>query len=451
MNLVSNTQVVYISADPKATDRISSLCASFRYKSKLFTDADALLEETEDLSAVPFAIICAQSIEKKEEITGLVQAVRQVLPNAFLLTVVGKRLSADQAAFIKKSGCQFVLLEIEFLETSILEFVASTKVRSSLIPGKASEFKLNTVVPFPLWYLMPLNKKLLTIVPADSLLDEAKIKKLQAANELLIAREDLPPYRLYSEKHCGVGALDLANRCRVQYLHFCDSFTELVLLLSDQAETSSFKQGKSLYDQCENLAKSLLASLACVEDPWTIVNNTSLEDASLLERSPSVAAFAGIFSLQSGLGEPSEVMIAALIADIGMLDLPPNTTRALATIKDFRQLEGETRADYQKHPLLSVNRCLSRKLQLKDNIRDFVLGSHEQMDGKGFPQKMMPEKIPLESMLIHFSQLLDEKCCVRMGKEKTSPKDALKEILGDSLTSSHLFSIAFLNKIKVCI
>lgn len=428
--------------------RIKQICDEFEYVFKIFSSVDDFADQSDELGTPQSVVLSATQVEKQEDIAGMVQVVKQLLPDSFVVTIIGKKMSANNAAFIKKSGCDLVMLENEFVESTKLEYVLSQIIRSSLIPVKAAEFEKDTVLDFTLYYLMPMNKKLIPLIPKGTSLDEARLKKINVAGELLIKRTDVAEYKKYISKYLNQSAKALLTRCRAQYLHFCKSHFDLVSLLSDQSEGASFEKGKELYERCENLASELLATLAMVEDPFEVVNSSNIGGFGSLERSPAVAAFAGVLSLKSGLGEPKEVMTAALIVDIGMLDMTPQIMQKIRKDNSIKSLNAEELKLYHQHPAMSLNKCLSRKIQIKDSIRNMILCSHERMDGKGFPQATFPDKISVEAMLIQFADMIDQMCLVKWGEQKISAKEAMDKTIEENITNKGAFTFDFISKMK---
>jgi hypothetical protein len=344
-----------------------------------------------------------------------------------------------------------VLLENEFYETSRLEFVASQIIRASYVPVKLSEFPKDSVLDFTLFHLLPLNQKLLPVLPKGVPLNEARIKKLESVGEVFVRRDEVDRYRHYVENHPDLTAQGLKSRCRAQYLSFCNSHTQLIFLLVDQSESGSFKEGKWLYDRCEILARDLLTTLSSVGEAWDVVNNSSLGEFGSVERSPTVAAYAGLMSLLSSIGEPVDVMVAALLSDVGMLELHPKITGKMRQTQSLQGLREEELQEYQKHPVMSLNQCLSRKLQLKENIKDIILSTHERADGTGFPNKRPMAKIPPEAMLIQFSELIDRGGIVKMGQARTSIQQVRSQLMEQELRDGKIFSLPLLHKLKTVI
>jgi hypothetical protein len=422
--------------------RLADIAQEFDYKYKTFSSVDEFSDVVTD-NQVVMVVFSAISIANHQEISGHVQVIKQISPEAFVLVLVDKKISPDAVDFIKKSGANLILLENNFTETSQLEYLCSQIIRGSLVPIKATELKQDTTIDFHVMVMMPLNKKILPAASRGSVLSDRKIAKLLETKELYIQRDDLQKFQLYTETHQDRSAKGLTARCRIQYLKLCRAHAHLLTLLIDQSESSSFAQGKQLLDDCSALASDLLTSLASVEDPWSVVNNSSLGESGSAERSTSVAAMAGLLGLQLDGVKEDEVVLAALLCDFGMLDLPP------ATLKKIRRLgkaslSGEDLQNYHQHPIKSVNRCLSRKLPLPEKVKNIMMATHEKANGRGFPKQLPKDKIPLESQVIQFSEIVDEASLVKMGEERHSVQEIQKRIIQSELEQAQTFDLSFL-------
>lgn len=444
----SRLNFLCLSADPQVQQRCQEIAVEFEYSYLATANDSELLELQDKYDQVQFILVDVMSAKEENEMAGLVQIGRQMFKDSFICVIAEKRLPAKAATFIKKSGANMVLFANELFETSCLEFVASQTIRASYVPVKLSEFPQDSVLDFTLYHLMPLNQKLLPILPKGSGLSEGRLKKLEGISEVYVKREEVDRYRNYVESHPDVTATGLKSRCRAQYLSFCNSHTQLVFLLLDQSESASFKEGKWLYDRCEILAKDFLATLSAVGEAWEIVNNASLGEFGSVERSPTISAYAGLISLLATIGEPVQVMISGLLADVGMLDLSPKITKKLRHAQNLEALSPEELDEYKKHPLFSVNRCLARKLQLSDSIREMILCSHERVDMKGFPKGRPSDEIPMEAMLIQFSEKIDSEAMVKLGQARTSVQEVRKRTVETEQKDPKIFSFTFLQKLK---
>ncbi len=440
-----------VTDDPAERKRLTEICIEFQYHLALKASVEELLDEGNHFETVPFVVVSAVRAAKKEDIVGYVQVAKQSCPEAFLVVIVNKRIPQEITEFVKKSGANLVMLENELLETSKLEFISSQIIRASYVPVKASEFKKDSQLPFHIYGLMPLNQKFIPVVPKGSPFTDTRRSKVESLGDLYVKREDIDQYRAYVVANTDASAAGLKSRCRAQYLNFCASHTDLVFLLSDQSEIGSFQQGKDLFEKCQGLAKDLLVSLSSVGEAWEVVNTSSIGEFGSVERSPSLAAYSGLLSLMSSVGDSTDVMTSALICDIGLIDLSPKLSAYLRKAGTADHMDEEQLKEYCQHPTVSLNRCLSRKLPLTEKLKNIVLCTHERSDGKGYPNKVHGEKVPLESYLIQFSEKVDQIAMPKMGQARVNPLEARKKALEEGQKEMNQFPFLFLEKIKTAL
>lgn len=445
---VKKIHFVGISARESDHVRMKALSDRFEFGYEKINSSDELLDHANSLDHVPLcAVVCLNM--KKEEIAGNLQVVRQTCKEAFIVTILGKKVPVEEAQFIKKSGSNLVIFEEAFLEASHLEYIASQIVRGSYIPMKAAELKKEQSFEFSLYHLLPLNNKMLPILPAGTVLTESRFAKMDGIGEFYLKREDIGAYKKYLETAKDLTAAGLKSRCRAHYMNLCWSHAQLIFLLLDQSEASSFQEGKRLLESCEALAKEMLTTLASVGEAWDVVNSSSIGEGSSAERCPTLAAYAGLMSLISSIGDTTTVMVSALLCDVGLLDLHPALSVEMSRVQgNFMLLKGADRAAYEQHPIMGINRCLSRKLPIPDKIKQIILSTHERADLKGFPNQPIPDRIPIEAQLIQFSELVDQRSMTRMGQARRSASEVRSETFMEEFQNASRFTIDFLSKVK---
>lgn len=437
-----------LSPDAQAAERCREVADEFSYSFLSLNQPNDVVDLENKYHNVQLTVIGAVHGMKQEEIAQIVQAVKYVFSESFICVVADKKIPPEMVDFLKKSGANFVILENEFFETSRLEFIASQIIRASYVPAKISEFAKDSVLDFTLYHLMPLNQKLLPILPKGTPLSEGRLKKLEGVGEVFISRNEVDRYRHFVETHQDLSGQGLPGRCRAQYLSLCSSHTQLIFNLIDQSEQASFKEGKWLYDRCEALARDLLTTLSAVGDAWDVVNNSSLGEMGSVERSPTIASYAGLLSLLSSIGDPVDVMVASLLADVGMLELHPRITQKIRQAHGVGQLNPEELVSYRQHPKIGLNRCLEKKLAVKDVVREMILCTHENADKSGFPEGEEASKIPLEAMLIHFSEIIDQQAMVKMGQARVSVQTVRRQLFEEEIKTAKTFSYLFLQKLR---
>ncbi len=437
-----------IASESDIKKRCEEISAEFGYSYVNVDNVDQFAEKEAEFAEVTFILVSAEKVQIDAEIAGMVQVIRQIAPDAYILVAIDSKLDPKVAVFVKKSGANAVFVGTELRHTSKLEFVASQKIQSSFLPIKVNEIILDSVIDCPLYHLMPLNRKYLPIIRANEPINAKKLEKLKEVGEIYVRREHISHFQKYSEKFMDKSAAGLSGRCRAQFLSLFGSYVDLILMISDQSESTSFKEGAALYERCERLASDLMNTLGAVGDAWSIINNSSIGQFGSVERAPSIAAYAGLLSLNSGIGVPTQVMTATFMSDIGMIELSPKTTKKIRKGEAIDSLSAEEQQAYRNHPIASLEKALSRKLQIPEDVKNTILCTHERVDMKGFPKRPRPEKIPLEAMLVQISQEIDQATLIRLNAERPKIQDVKKTIFEQHYAAGNVYSLLFLEKMK---
>jgi HD-GYP domain-containing protein (c-di-GMP phosphodiesterase class II) len=114
-----------------------------------------------------------------------------------------------------------------------------------------------------------------------------------------------------------------------------------------------------------------------------------------------------------GLGESQleRLHFGALLHDVGMLKLDQRHTGAQA---------------YKAHAALG-HRMLSR-IRLWEDLAPMVLYHHEWWDGRGYPEGLTGDAIPLEARLIGLAEAFDSMLSTTSYRQARSFESALQEI-----------------------
>jgi response regulator RpfG family c-di-GMP phosphodiesterase len=130
-------------------------------------------------------------------------------------------------------------------------------------------------------------------------------------------------------------------------------------------------------------------------------------------------------ALLMGLSEKEALYaeIAGILHDIGMLGLPQK-------IIEFKE-ESWTKEEeeiFKRHP--EEGQTIVRFINSLDHVGLLIRSHHERMDGKGFPDGLREEAIPLESRIIAVADAYDRIAHLRAGK-----RSWLNEYLDDQKTT----------------
>jgi response regulator RpfG family c-di-GMP phosphodiesterase len=141
-----------------------------------------------------------------------------------------------------------------------------------------------------------------------------------------------------------------------------------------------------------------------------------------LQHSRRVAAFALLIGRHLGLSREAfrALEIGSLLHDVGKAGIPHNV------LMKPGKLNAEEWAIVQMHPTLGLD--LLSGISGLDLESQIVYSHHERFDGKGYPQQLRGENIPLSARIFSIGDTLDALTADRCYRLGTSVADARVEI-----------------------
>ena len=140
-----------------------------------------------------------------------------------------------------------------------------------------------------------------------------------------------------------------------------------------------------------------------------------------------VADLAHRLAVQLGMNatDAQDVMYAALLHDIGKIALPDKLL-----IKPFAELQPAERMEVVKHPVIGQGVLMALE-PLQETAR-YIRSHHELWDGKGYPDGLSGEQIPLGARILAVANEYDGLQAGTLTTTKVSPKDARDFIVNNS-------------------
>lgn len=175
------------------------------------------------------------------------------------------------------------------------------------------------------------------------------------------------------------------------------------------------------------LAKHVKEPLSCEAAQFLrqILHEGNREVACHLARvcklSTRMAIFIGLPRLES-----SNLYWGALLHDIGKLAVKKRVLHK-PTILDYNEYE-----EIKLHPLVGFE--LVQSIPGLAQAAEIVLSHHERYDGRGYPQGLKGENIPLPARICAVADTFDAITSTRIYHAARTPRTALKEIIYNSGT-----------------
>jgi len=264
----------------------------------------------------------------------------------------------------------FILVGV-FMATNLLNFLLIVGPDVHLHPGKLARAFVTTFVPMVPW---ELASAIVTALTACA-------------------------YRVY-----GLGALSLlaAMLFIFQYL----------LRAIVQAEERGFQLEERM-KQLSAMHEGMLA---------VMLKTLSLRDPMTARHSAAVARYSRALAKEAGLSldEQELVHTAGLVHDIGKFIFPDSILSAA------RKLTPEEYEIIKLHPGQGAE--IIRRVNGFEPVADIVLAHHERIDGKGYPNGVAGDDIPILSRIISIADTYDVMTARDSYRRPVSQEDAVAEL-----------------------
>jgi putative nucleotidyltransferase with HDIG domain len=154
----------------------------------------------------------------------------------------------------------------------------------------------------------------------------------------------------------------------------------------------------------------------------TLIQTLALRDKMTARHSAAVARYAKSIAEELGLDEEQQDLAhtAGLLHDIGKFIFPDSILFA------DRKLTDEDWEIVKKHPAQGAR--LVRRVDGYGPVADIILAHHERMDGKGYPNNLPGDKIPLISRMISVSDTFDVMTARDSYRKPVPRADAIAEL-----------------------
>jgi putative nucleotidyltransferase with HDIG domain len=206
-----------------------------------------------------------------------------------------------------------------------------------------------------------------------------------------------------------LGAIYLDSRASSTV--FDKSDLQLVSALADQASVAL--HNAFLYHKLE---KSYMGAVHC------LARSIGYKDAYTLEHCQRVSEYSKKIAEVLGLDREMvrEIEISALLHDVGKIGIEE------AVLRKPGKLSDEEREMIEKHPAMGFE--ILAPLELSENVRLGILHHQERFDGKGYPDHLLGEEIPLIARIIAVADAWDAMTSDRAYRKALPRETALAEI-----------------------
>ena len=199
---------------------------------------------------------------------------------------------------------------------------------------------------------------------------------------------------------------------------FLIHFTQRAVLRLEEAGETIGRQNASLEAANREVIERSTAALEALSA------TVDARDTYTAGHSRRVAASATVIARELGLtgDELDFVGQAALLHDIGKIGVPD------AVLLKEGALTAAEWVVMRSHPEEGAR--IIERLGYLDEVVPGIRHHHERMDGRGYPDGLLGDEIPLAARIIHVADSLDAMTTKRLYREERSFEEALEEIRG---------------------
>ncbi|WP_210415722.1 HD domain-containing phosphohydrolase [Bdellovibrio sp. ZAP7] len=366
----------------------------------------------DDLKARPFELQRALTIvvaqEESEHIGAFTERILALVEKFPLSTIF--TLTHEAPEKNKFSGPKFsrvlLITPFDFFQNFKFEYMLLLKCRAQFFDILPSDLFSMTTLPFTVFVRMPINQRIMGVAFRGAVLSDSKYQKMLTKGGFLVHGRETPAYVEYINTYFDRSGMSLKKRMRAVFLSVAAVWVELSEVILFEFKTASDEEIVALYNQLEQLAQQMIDVFKSDENLWEALREVLENDLFDKWRSPWVAAYGAYISVKSGLGNPVDVLLAGIFCDVGLLDIPDSTYQKFLK-EGESQLDPQQTEEYRKHPMMSLNRCLFKKVPVSESVKAIMVCVHERADEKGYPSQTPFEMVPVESSLIRFGEMID--------------------------------------------
>ena len=432
--------VLAIDLDPIATEIATQIFGASRLLERAY-DLEKLLEENFD--PPPILILCGRPPEGLS-LNEVAQALRMQHQSIAILYLTTVREGHDRKIFQKNGFTDAFLLPVErdFLTNFLREtFSHATQGKiKSYRSVKLIDIAPGVALDFDTYLYMPANKKHIRYSAAGDPLDIERVEKLakHQMSSIHITSDQIKSFYQYTAKqlkNLGTnGAIsETERRERMQ-----GAIRDLMSgMFSESTQDSTIEKGRSIMGDCQEIVKSYITTGGASgekKNTWyEKLMNAQNAGASTHSHAANVATFSALFSLGLGIGDPESMAIAGLLHDIGLVDV-----RATIQTRPRSQWLPDEKAEYERHPELTINLIKARKMIVPELVTKMIAQHHERFDGSGYPRQLQSSRILPEAQVLSLADEFDDLCNPTDGRTPLKPLEAVQELSRGNLFDPEL-------------
>lgn len=194
---------------------------------------------------------------------------------------------------------------------------------------------------------------------------------------------------------------------------FNEEDMDVLILIAEQAANAI--KISELFEELKNATKDTIFRLSLAAE---------YRDEDTAEHLKRMSRVTRIIAEKFGFSDADleAIELASMMHDIGKLGVPDAVLKKPGILTDAERIE------MQKHTVYGAKILENSGNMILEMARKIALAHHERFDGKGYPNGLKAEEIPLEARIVSVADVFDALVSKRVYKPGWSFLDAVEEI-----------------------
>jgi response regulator RpfG family c-di-GMP phosphodiesterase/DNA-binding NarL/FixJ family response regulator len=444
---IKRTEFLVVTKNAELLSVSKDVAVYFSFRAEFNEGLEAIDTAMGQGSSPLMILLSLEDAKGLEEKKSTLKALAELFPRSQIVVAVKDGEKAETCAALKSAGAQYLISMAEATKTAKLFYLSALLIQGTYIPVPVNDFFPSTQLNFNAFQKLQLNQKFLPVIFSGFNFSDKKYRKLESSKQIYVRREDLGEYKKYIEIYHDRTGSALKKRCRALLMSLMGTYIDITLLLSMEVGAFSQNLVAEKIELYKKLAEELALFLKDCPDVWNVIAQALDFKFCRLERGPYVLAYALVLALKAEIGSPQDIIMTALLADVGLLQLPPECYKDLHKNGE-EKLAPELAESFKNHPMSSLNLALLRELPLSDEQKSIIVCTHERHDRTGFPNQVPPEKIPVEAKLLYFSEVMDRRVRAQLEEGKVTHDFIRRQVWEEEKVALNRFNDEFLDKIE---
>ena len=433
----SRVTVIYDLKDP--AEKLGTLLSRI---SGLGTDLEVetmtwdLEKLTEPIASNPNLVILFQ-FDEKSNLNELAQVIRMNHADCAILAATEVRATYDKKQFVKNGASDVFLLplETETLMDQIRNTLGSLGSIASYKRVQLVDVAAGDNLPFDTMLYLPANKRYVKIANQGQSLDQEKLNKFSKHHVKTVHIPASQTQNFYN--YAAERLKKIQNGEGMSATERQEKLTESIRSIVSEifrgtVGDSSFEHGNQMLADCQGIVTSYVKNTPA-KAAFERIMSTVGHDSGVFDHASSVSTYATLFGLAWGIKNPEEVGVAALLHDIGLVEVPPDVAE-----KPDDQLSDAERVMKAKHPEASVKLIKAKRMAISETASKAIMQHHERYNGSGYPKGLSGGSICKEAQVLGFADYFDYLTTARAGQRRMGPqqiREHLAELASRSITT----------------